>query len=474
PYFMFPLGERKSGFLTPTFGSNTNTGTFVGLPYYWNMAPNYDMTITPEIYSRSGFLISDQFRYLTEQGKGEIYTEQVPNQWSDGKYRYYYHLTDTHNLESNVAVGYNYNQVSDNNYFVDFGNFNSTVDNINLDQSVYANYKPQWGFVGIKAQQFQTLQPTGPSGPVATAPIYSTLPQVNLNIQPQAIGQTPFQVNFISQYSNFYSTAMQSGQRAVIYPSITMPLKKAWGYITPKFGYNYTNYQLAPFPNQQAGYNGINRAIPISSIDSGLYFERPLTLGSTSYAQTLEPRLYYLYIPEVDQSKIPLFDTAPATYNLNQLFSENRFSGYDRINLANDLTMGVTSRLINDNTGVEMANWGIGYRYYITPENDFAYGNYTQYQQLYLPQPNAIAELGNKWTKAISTNASFQYNTMYNEIDAYSLQLKYNPEDYKIVNMRFGYQYQTPLLYYAYTPGQAYTPAAYEDQYVLDLSGQWP
>ncbi len=471
PYLRFPLGQRKSGFLVPEVGGTSNVGIMLGTPYYWNMAPNYDMTIEPRIYSKSGFMVTDQFRYMTNTGGGEIYTEQMPNDWQNNQSRYYWHLLDQHNLMDDVNVGYSYNKVSDSNYFVDFGNFYSTVDNINLASSVYANYTPNWGLLGIKVQDYQVLSPTGQP---QTSPIYGMTPQVNFNVNPIKLGASPFQVNLLSQYTDFTSGLLQTGQRAMIYPSLTMPLQNVWGYVKPKFGYSYTNYQLEPFQSTGSPYSVVNRQIPITSLDTGMVFERPIELHDNSYSQTLEPRLYYLYIPEVDQAQIPIFDTAPASYNIAQLFSENRFAGYDRINMANDLTGGLTTRLINDDTGVEVANYGVGYRYYITPEDNMAYGSYTQFQQLYLPEPNLIGEFGNNWGRGVTSNASIQYTTVYQQIDAYSLQLRYNPESYKVLNARYSYQFNQPLLYYSYIPGQQFTAAQYENQYALDLSGQWP
>jgi LPS-assembly protein len=481
PYFQFPLGIRKSGFLTPEFGAmnsqfangTANSAIFVGLPYYWNMAPNYDMTLEGKFYSTDGFMATDMFRYKNESGGGTMYTEQMPQDMATGQYRYYNSFIDNHTIYPNLNVGYNYNKVSDNNYFVNFGNFNSTVDNINLNQSVYANYTPQWGFLGVKMQGYQVLQPIN-QPPVS--PIYAVTPQVSLDVKPQSIYAESggILVGLHSQYSNFTSGALQNGMRSVIYPSLTYPIQNQWGFVKPKFGWNYTNYQLSPYPGVQNNYSSVDRNIPITSLDSGLTFERPITLGNSSYAQTLEPRLYYLYIPAVNQNNLPVFDTAPATYNINQLFSENRFVGDDRINMANDITVGLNSKLINDNTGVEFSNWGIGYRYFITPENNFLYGNTTQQAQLFLPQPNVIAELGNKWTQTLNSNLSFQYSTVYQTIDAYSAQARYSPEPFKVLNARFSYQYQMPLLYYAYTPGQLFAPVNYENQYALDISGQWP
>lgn len=478
PFWQFPLGERRSGFLIPDLGYNSNVGAWVGTPYYSNLAPNYDNTIEPKIYTGAGFMLTDDFRYKFENGSGDMYTEQMPNAYGANYqgYRYYWHLLDNHNLMKDVTAGYAYNRVSDNNYFTDFGNFVSGVDNINLDQSVFLRYKPKWGLLDIKVQNYQTLQPLGA---LATTPIYQSLPQVNFNINPESIGETYIKGGLISQYTNFdiANNALQTGQRTVLYPSLTMPLTNAWGFVTPKVGYNYTNYQLNSFATAQNTQSVINRGIPISSIDSGMVFERPASLGGSSYVQTLEPRLYYLYIPSVMQNNTPTFDTATASYNINQLFSENRFSGFDRINAANDLTLGLNSKLINDNNGIQIANWGIGYRQYLAGYNNLLYGNYTQYQPLYQPQPNLIAELANNWTKALTSSANFQYDTVYNQIDGYTAGLKYNPEDFKVLNAVFSYQYNMPVLYYAYIPGQNYqcpSGNCLENQYAIDFSGQWP
>lgn len=479
PLFQFPLGERRSGFLTPDVGYNSNVGVMAGVPFYWNMAPNYDMTIEPKYYIGAGFMLTDQFRYLTESGKGEIYTEQMPDSYGGEQtgYRYYWHLLDNHNVMQDVKVGYSYNRVSDNNYFTDFGNFYSSVDNINLEQTAYGNYTPSWGLLGVKVQNFQTLQPMNMP---ATSPIYQSLPQVNFNINPVTLGDSPFKASLISQYTNFQiaNNSLQTGQRAVVYPSVTMPLQNAWGFITPKVGYNYTNYRLDPYLGTQNSSSTVNRNIPITSVDSGLVFEKPTSFNSSNYVQTLEPRLYYLYIPSVSQNNLPNFDTATASYNINQLFSENRFSGYDRINAANDLTMGLNSRLINDNTGIEFATLGVAYRQYLSSYNNLLYGSYNQFQPLYQPQPNLITELTNRWSRYLTSNANLQYDTVYNQIDNYGVQMRYNPEDFKVINARFNYQYNMPVLYYAYIPGQQFNCVVgqncYENQYALDMSGQWP
>ena len=476
PYMTFPLGQRRSGFLTPTFGGSSTAGTMFSEPYYWNMAPNYDMTITPEFWTEQGFMVTDKFRYLTDSNIGSIYTEQlaIPTNTSEPgipSYRWYWSLDDVYKPIKDVTMGYNYNQVSDGNYFNDFGNFYSVTDNVNLNQSIYANYKPTWGLASVKLQNYQTLFPYGTT---QTVSIYSQYPQVNFNVNPQDLGGG-VKGGLTSQYTDFYSPSMQSGQREVFYPSLTYPMQSAWGFVTPKVGYNITQYQLGTNPGYPGSNGDYQISLPITSIDSGLYFDRPLSYTSGgAYTQTFEPRLYYLYIPEQNQSQLPLFDTATATFNYSQLFSENRFSGMDRVNSANDITIGGTTRFINDTNGAELMNLSLGYRYFITPQNDFLYGNQTQDGQLFLPAPNLITELNNNWSKTISTRATFQYDTTYSNIDAYTANVKWNPDDGKVINLGFNYQYNLPLLFYAYTPGQAFTPTSYENQYAVTVSEQWP
>jgi LPS-assembly protein len=476
PYLQFPLGKRKSGLLIPEFGSQT-AGFFVGIPFYWNMAPNYDMTITPKVYVSNGVMLSDDFRYLTDNSSGEIYTEQVI-QNKDPNYRNYWHLkNDSYLFDNKWTAGYDYSTVSDDNYFVDYGNFNTATNNINLLRSAYLKYAPNWGEFDIHIQGYQTLFPANQP---PSQHIYSVLPQINLNIKDTPLNND-MKLNLVSQYSNFSTdlfsnnyNSLQNGQRFVFYPSMIINKENSWGYVRSKFGINDTYYQLQPYPQFSNTYREKNRFLPITSVDTGLLFDKNIELNSINYVSTIEPRLYYLYIPQTNQGDIPVFDTAVASPNLNQLFSENTFAGFDRINSANNLTLGLISRLIDATTGDELYNIGFGYRYYITSNNNLLYGSYNQFGQLYQPTPNFITELTNNWTKSLSTIANFQYDNVFNNIDGYSFQFKYNPDNHKVINARFNYQYQLPVFYYSWSIGQNYAPLFTENQYAVDISGQWP
>lgn len=476
PYLEFPLGQRKSGWLTPQIGGNSITGPMIGEPFYWNMAPNYDMTITPKVWINQGFMITDEFRYKNQDNVGSIYTEQLPANWDatpsvgSPNYRWYYSGMDTYTPTRDWSMGYNYNQVSDVNYFNDFGNFYSVTDNVNLLQNVFMNYKPTWGTTSISVQQYQTLLPYGAPD---TVPIYSQYPSLNLNTKPLEMG-AGFMWNVGSSYNYFYSPDMQSGQRLNVYPSITYPVQDVWGYVKPKVGYDSTNYQVNQSVQnpQSSGNLGLN--VPVASVDGSLYFDKNMSTSKGSYTQTIEPRLYYLYVPSVNQSNLPIFDTSTATFNFNQLFSENKFVGGDRMNAANDVTLGGAARTINDANGNEITKFNFGYKLFLNQESQYLYGSPEQYAQLYLPQPNAIVEWTNNWTKSLSSFANFQYDTILGNTDFYSVNTKWNPDVGKVINLGYSYQYQLPLLYYNYTPSQNFTPVAYENQYALNISGQWP
>lgn len=470
PYFPFPLGRRQSGILTPDIGFINSGGFFVGVPYYWNIAPNYDMTFTPYIYSMLGPLFKNEFRYMQDSGSGLIYTEQLPG-FGKNKYQYYWHFKDDRAFdEGKLKFGYDYNKVSNDNYFNTLGGFNSTTSSVNLSQTAYANYTPDWGDLAIRVQGYQVL-----SIPGTTAPdIYSLLPQIYLNTNSLQVFDSRLRFKAQTSYSNFYSHSLQSGKRLALYPSLNLPLTSSWGFINPKLGYNYVNYQLDSFKNTKS--KQITRALPIASLDSGLIFTRDISLFKTKYQQTLEPRLYYLYIPTVDQSNILLFDTALNTPSLNNLFSENRFSGVDRINSANDVTLGVTSKLINQANGSYFANWGVGYRMKLTPEDLSKYGSAEQYPLFRQnSNPNLIAELNNQWTNNFSTYVNYQYSVdHYNAANLYALQMQYKTYNNTIFNARYSYQAQMPLIYYNWIPGQVFNPSQFEDQRAIDLSTRVP
>ena len=377
PYLTFPTSNaRKSGFLMPLFGY-TNIGGFdAALPYYWNIAPNYDAIITPHEYTLRGTMIGGKFRYLTNHSLGIFSGNILPQDRAFGKFlannrqefpqlnnvstdRWSLFLRDTTMLAPNLTMGINFQQVSDSYYQQDFSsNLAILTENQLLRQGDLTYTTDHWLLRGM-VQSYQTLHPVN-QAPVAN--IYERLPQllaqgsyyelplgVNLNF----LGQFDY-YHFPSSEAPFNGATLPQGPRYHVNPIFSLPEMKPWGYITPSVSLveNYYNVYYGP----QLDGQSFNRTIPQYSIDSGLTFERRIG----SYTQTLEPRLFYLMVPYQNQTPVPVYDSAYMIFNTEQLFRTNRFSGFDRIGDANQLSYAVTSRWITDNSGREKASLSVG------------------------------------------------------------------------------------------------------------------
>jgi LPS-assembly protein len=472
----FPLGERKSGWLRPTIGSTKNNA-HVDIPFYWNQAPNYDNTITPKIWTLSGLMVADEQRYLIDHGWGNWYTEQVPFDFTMEKYRWFYNIngTEINNHDNDVSLEYKYKQVSDQNYFLSFGDYDAVTKNVDLEQSVSVTAKENWGNSNIIVQNYQIIVPQGYNTP---APVYSRLPQLSYNSAKPNIGGFQFGLNtnytyFLNQQQN---NGKQNAQRLFLYPSLAYPLENQWGFIKPEVDGFLDYYQI--YNNDYVHQTGGDATIqtPVFSIDSGLKFDNDY--DQIHLSQTFEPRLLYVYIPAVEQGNVPVYDTSTATYNYNQLFTPLGFAGYDRVNQANNLTYGFTSRFMNDVSNSQFASLAVAYEEFFFNSNTTIYGNPQTYSQLYLPQPNFIIEATGNPNKHHNVSAGLQIDTTERNpasknIDNFSFGYQFIPEDYKVLNAKFNYQYHLPLLYYNQVAGQAFN-GNYEDQYAIDLSGQWP
>lgn len=395
PYLSFPLDKRrKSGILFPSFGIRGTGGLYFLVPYYWNIAPNYDATISPAVYTKRGLQINTEFRYLTEKSFGTILASFLPNDRAfaqfqktqpavslaahpndpyyqagrnqlinGGNNRYSLAWKNKTQWSPNWSSTVNYSRVSDDYYFRDFVNAPTVaLQNQLLQQGDLLYTGQNMMFRGL-LQQYQTLHP------ITQAPVseqYRKLPQLSYSMAypGQRFGLN-YQLN--TDYVHFTrrldpgqssASAPPQGDRFYFQPGVSLPLTSISGYIIPSLQFQMTSYQLS---NQPIGYNNyITRALPIVSVDSGLYFDRDLTINKQPFQQTLEPRLFYLYVPYRDQYQIPIFDTSLQPFNYDQIFRTNRFSGFDRIGDANQVTMAVTTRFIDQDTGQEKLKASIG------------------------------------------------------------------------------------------------------------------
>jgi len=422
PFADFPLNnQRKSGLLAPTFGTTGSSGLEFRLPYYWNIAPNYDATISPRIMSKRGLQLGGEFRYLGESYRGllngEFLADQATktNRWSV-----------LVNHDQTFAPGWSghlhYERVSDNNYYRDLSNQINTTSITNLSQEGGVNYSAGWWNAGIRAQKFQTLQ--DPLAPVT--PPYNLLPQLTLNANLYDWHGVDF--SFAGEAVHFDHPTLVTGTRVSAYPSFSMPMANNFAYLTPKFGVSQTNYYLdsTTLPNSV-------RTVPISSVDSGFYLDRNTRLFGRNYQQTLEPRFFYVYIPYRDQSQIPNFDSGEIDFNFAQMFTENRFAGGDRINDANQLTAAVTSRLIEQDSGLERLRVSLGQRFYFAPQRVVLPGG--------VPSNNTssdvLASVGGQISEAWRAEAAAQFNLGLGKSVRNSISANYHPEPGKVLNLSY-------------------------------------
>ena len=371
PYVSFPIDDRrKSGFLFPELG-NSDDGFDIATPYYLNLAPNYDATITPRYISDRGAGIETEFRWLTSNSENSVGGSFLPD---DDKFennlgqeetqdRWLVNAQNRGTLFNTIRTRVDFTRVSDDEYFSDLGTGLNTSSTTHLRQLGQANYSNRFWKISARVQGFQTIDEFIADN---NRP-YDTLPQITVN------GAYPFANDVVglgirTQYSYFdrdnddlTGLSQAVGHRLIATPSVTLNFEWPFAYIRPQVKYRHVQYDLEDL---SAGFDDSpDVSVPIYSLDTGLFFERDTSLFGDNYVQTFEPRLFYLNIDDEDQSDIPDFDTSELTFSYNQLFRENRFSGGDRIGDANQLSVGLTTRLVND-AGNETLRLSVGQIFY--------------------------------------------------------------------------------------------------------------
>ncbi len=470
PYVAFSYGgQRKSGFLAPSYGSTSLSGFEFSIPYYWNISPNRDATITMRELSKRGIQLQGQFRYLEEKYSGIANLEYLPSDNQTGNNRYYTNLKHQQSLGNGWSAGYAFEKTSDNLYFSELSTRITSTSRVLLPQQFNVDYADEtWRFNGI-AQQFQTLD--GVSYP------YERLPQLTLSgsknygdIKANLYTQL---VAFDTNSSNINAALLTTGTRLTAYPSLTESFTRSYGYITPKVGVHMTSYTLNNDPNSLGPQQ---RALPILSVDSGLYFDREFKIANRAYAQTLEPRLFYVYIPNTDQSKIPVFDSGLIDLNFSSLFAENQFSGNDRINNANQISAGLTTRFIESDTGMQRLSASIGQRYYFSDQKvALDYKNPASFRQS--NSSDIIAGLSANLKTNWKVDAFLRYNTLAGVTPNQTITSRYSPEPGKVLNLSYSHRNDAVgTMYFAQgtsdlTKANAIA-AANVDQF--NVSGQWP
>ncbi len=405
PIYTFPIdNRRKTGFLTPDLGYSSTNGWQISLPFYLNLAPNYDLTLTPKYIQERNFQFNSLFRYLiSPENEGNIYLSFLPaDSWfgqyrdntlknppvgisptnlraylndlnGDRELRGFFHSDQSFKFNENWTAHFNLNYVTDDYYFRDFGNtYGDIVANQLLNQVDTEYQGKHWNFIAL----FQGYQSLNRIDQALTNPAitqYMRLPEIDFGGEyANLAGGTNFQlsgqsVNFVyqSEYTHYLTNANR--RTAAFAPTFSRPFVGSAGYFIPQLALDSTSYVAEQAVPDEIGSRpafNASRNLPIFDIDSGFYLDRHMQLGDHPYLQTVKPRFFYLYVLYLNQNKYPNFDTQLLPFSFAKLFDINRFTSYDRLENANQISIGLTSRLLDENNFSQKFKLETGFGYY--------------------------------------------------------------------------------------------------------------
>lgn len=431
PYLSFSLHEeRKSGVLTPSYRSSNTTGFEFTVPYYLNLAPEMDATLYPRFMTKRGLQLGGEFRYMNPTGRGEARAEVLPSDQQISRDRWGLFTKHQQNFGRWSTIA-NINRVSDGNYFTDLSTLVAVTSQSFLNNDATIATGGNWGERGTYgfstfAQGWQTLQ-RDPLAPLT--PPYSRLPQLNLTAQRLGEGRGDF--DFVGSYTAFGHPSLVNGQRVFLQPSYSMPLQTSYAYVVPKIAAHVTRYAMGK--NNAAALPDTTRALPVFSTEAGLIFEREASISGNRIFQTLEPKAYYVYIPYKDQSRLPNFESGLQDINFATIFSENQFSGQDRVNDANQVTLGAASRFISADSGIERFRAAVAQRFYFDDQRVTLPGG--------LPRTSNASDflaavsggLARNWT----LDAGWQFNTDTRQTQRFNVGSRYQPEQGRVLNASY-------------------------------------
>jgi LPS-assembly protein len=428
PYFTYPVSDnRKSGLLFPKLGSSDQRGFEFTQPIYWNISPGMDATIVPHYMSDRGLQLGTEYRYLTRNNKGLLWGDYLKEDDLTGEDRWRYDVKTTTMLPWEWRARINAEGVSDENYFEDMNSNISQTSQVALRRQAGLEYYDSVWTMFMQVQDFQTLDPLIPQSDEP----YTEAPQIVANAYWRD-GPIGLEYGFDSEATYFTRDESVKGLRAHVRPKIALPLQSRGVYLVPEAELDYTAYSLE---DQAAGDpSNPDRMAPILSVDSGAKFER-LSGKNNGAIITIEPRAQYVYIPYREQDDIPIFDTIRPDFNLVQVFRKNGFVGYDRLSDTNQVSLGLTSRVLDTSTGQELFKATI------------AQSRFLETSEVTLPgelpgdvrQSSYIAEVGARIWGNWNADARYQYNADSGASERSSIRFQYSPEDDRAVNLSYRY-----------------------------------
>lgn len=468
PWVSFPLGNvRKSGFLFPTVGNTSTGGAEISIPYYWNIAPNADFTFQPTEYSRRGADIGGDFRYLTPRQHGELNWDYLPDDAVYHSSRSLVHLVNVTDLPDNIRLTLDGENVSDTSYFEDFSTGPEDTSTPFLDRRAVLSYRDlHWNIEGM-TQQFQTIDSTLP---LDERP-YARVPDLTVSAD---YGWGPGEIvsyGFDSEIVDFRRSTGVNGWRLDLYPTSSLNIVGPGYFVRPSLAWRATQYEL--YDTTPGEPSSPSRTLPIASLDTGLQLER----AAGSHEQrtvTLEPRVMYLYVPYRNQTDLPVFDSAVPDLDPVELYRTNRYVGADRMGDANQVSLGVTTRLLNALDGRQYLSATFGQEVYFATPRVTLPGE--------LPRTDGrsdlVAQLALTAFQHWSADASLQWDPQSDQTQRGLLEVQYHPAPESVVNL--GYRFERGLLEetVAPQPGQAplcgtpVTPSCNVEQ--IEASTAWP
>jgi LPS-assembly protein len=434
PTISFPIGDaRKSGFLFPSIGSTTRGGLQLTVPYYFNLAPNRDATLATTVYARRGINLGGEFRYLTQNSRGQLDGDLLPDDRVYNATRSRIRFENVTSLPLDWRLTIDAEDVSDAQYFEDFSQGIDGASIAFLPRLLHLSYRdPNWR-LGLLARNFQTIdQELLPEDRP-----YTELPRLYAEGRWRLPGVLPLEYGFTSEASGFERNVGVQGYRVDVAPQVALRYEGAGYFVRPAVAFEATQYRLTDTaPGQD---RSPLRTLPLASVDAGLLFER--ATGSAGIRRvTLEPRLMYLYVPYRDQDQLPVFDTGEPDLNWVQLFRTNRYVGLDRIGDANQVSVGLTSQLFSSQSGTRFLAATLGQTFYFDaprvrlpdepPRDDDA--------------SDLIAQLELQAFRNWSADLGLQWNYGESEVERSEVRLQYRPDPGQVINA--GYRFQRDRL----------------------------
>lgn len=463
PWAMFPMGtERQSGILTPTLGMSSTRGVDISLPIYWNIAPNYDYTFTPRVMTKRGILLGNEFRFLNENFGGEVTYDYMPDDKETNTHRYG-STVNAWAKWNGIQFRTNYNRVSDGRYIADFsGDIYDTSESV-LPQDFFLSYGKDFWHSSLSVQKNQVL--SREDNTYYDKP-YEIVPQIDWKAY--LADYHGFEISSIMEAARFThpdADRKAQGNRLYMQHSVAYPMRGAGWFVTPKAMLTGVQYSLTDMnslnTNLRNRYDESSRfVVPTVSLDTGLIFDRDTSWFGRDATQTLEPRVFYAYTPYRDQSKMPTFDSSYADLSFSSFFSENVFTGHDRVSEANQVSLILTSRYLDRKTGYEWLRASVGQRYYFDDQRVGLHGTGGT-GSTEETRSDFLGSISANVTRDIVLNTSAQYSTSESDITRINAGIRWHPKPSAVMG-----------LYYRYN----IDPNVHKEDHIkqIDFAVQWP